>query len=62
MPASGWQQVVPDGYSGAASGRGLPRPREPMQIVSGPVGSEKVHFEAPPSVAVPGEMARFLNG
>jgi len=34
---------------------------EPMQIISGPVGKRKVHFEAPPSEKVPGEMERFLN-
>jgi len=34
---------------------------EPMQIVSGPMGSPKVHFEAPPSGCVPNEMARFLD-
>ena len=33
---------------------------EPMQVVSGPVGKEKVHFEAPPSVSVPDEMKRFI--
>ena len=34
---------------------------EPMQIVSGPIGSEKVHYEAPPSAAVPAEMRSFLE-
>jgi len=34
---------------------------EPMQIISGPVGRSKVHFEAPPSEKVPGEMRRFIN-
>ena len=33
----------------------------PMQVVSGPIGREKVHFEAPPANRVPGEMAQFLN-
>jgi Fic family protein len=33
---------------------------EPMQIVSGPIGNEKVHFEAPPSKRVPAEMRRFI--
>jgi Fic family protein len=32
-----------------------------MQIVSGPVGREKVHYEAPPSTLVPGEMRRFIE-
>ena len=34
---------------------------EPMQIVSGVSYKPKIHFEAPPSVAVPQEMARFIN-
>jgi Fic family protein len=33
---------------------------EPMQVVSGPIHEPKVHFEAPPSSAVPDEMARFI--
>jgi Fic family protein len=33
---------------------------EPMQIVSGPIGAAKVHFEAPPAKAVPKEMKRFI--
>lgn len=34
---------------------------EPMQVVSGALGHEKVHYSAPPSTDVPGEMSRFLN-
>ena len=34
---------------------------EPMQIVSGAIGREKVHFEAPPSSMVPMEMERFIR-
>jgi Fic family protein len=33
----------------------------PMQIVSGPVGRETVHYEAPPSAAVRAEMRGFLG-
>lgn len=33
----------------------------PMQIVSGPVGRETVHYEAPPSAAVRAEMRSFLD-
>ena len=35
--------------------------KEPMQIISGPIGKWKVHFEAPPSDQVPNEMAAFIN-
>ena len=34
---------------------------EPMQIVSGALGKEKVHFEAPPSKQIPKEMERFIK-
>ena len=33
----------------------------PMQIVSGPYGREKVHYEAPPATRVPDEMARLID-
>jgi Fic family protein len=33
----------------------------PMQIVSGPYGREKVHYEAPPATHVPDEMAKLIN-
>ncbi|ATU74107.1 Adenosine monophosphate-protein transferase FICD [Gluconacetobacter sp. SXCC-1] len=33
----------------------------PMQVVSGPVGREKVHYEAPTASKVPAEMQVFLN-
>lgn len=33
----------------------------PMQVVSGPVGREKAHFETPPAERVPNEMAKFLR-
>ncbi|HVY54108.1 MAG TPA: Fic family protein [Gammaproteobacteria bacterium] len=35
--------------------------KEPMQIVSGHHGNWVVHFEAPPSPAVPKEMKQFIN-
>src|SRR5262249_49876111 len=34
---------------------------EPMQIVSGPLGRERVHYEAPPSTRVRAEMRTFLD-
>ena len=33
----------------------------PMQVVSGPIGRRKVHYEAPPAARVGEEMKRFLN-
>lgn len=32
----------------------------PMQVVSGPMGREKIHYEAPPAARVAKEMQRFL--
>jgi Fic family protein len=34
----------------------------PMQVLSGPVGRELVHFQAPDAKRLPGEMKRFLDG
>ena len=33
----------------------------PMQVVSGPIGRQKVHYEAPPADKLPGEIAAFLK-
>ena len=33
----------------------------PMQVVSGAMGKEKVHYEAPPAKVIDNEMATFLN-
>jgi Fic family protein len=59
-----WQAALfPIGYSSlrsVATGRYRSH-SDPMQIVSGPVGSETVHYEAPPSNAVPREMRNFLG-
>jgi Fic family protein len=59
-----WQQALfPAGFSGLNPVRvnAYRTHPEPMQIVSGPLGREKVHYEAPPSRAVPAEMKRFLK-
>lgn len=32
----------------------------PMQVVSGPIGHQRVHFEAPPAARLPVEVGRFL--
>jgi len=34
---------------------------EPMQVVSGPLGRQRVHFEAPDSKDVPSEMQKFMD-
>jgi Fic family protein len=59
-----WQAALfPTGRSGLVKIRigGWRTRSEPMQIVSGPIGREKVHYEAPPARAVPRLMAEFLR-
>jgi Fic family protein len=34
---------------------------EPMQIISGPIGNPKIHFEAPPSAVIKKEMEAFVK-
>ena len=60
----GWNAALfPTGYSGMQKiiVGDWRRSDEPMRVVSGPVGRETVHFEAPPAARVPGEMGRFLE-
>lgn len=61
----GWHAALfPVGYSGTrpiAVGTWRPVEAGPMQVVSGPIGRERVHFEAPPAEQVPREMARFIE-
>ena len=59
-----WQAALfPTGYSGLRKIRtGQWRGSEqPMQVVSGAVGRERVHYEAPPGRRVEKEMKRFLS-
>ena len=56
--------LFPTGYSGMikiAAGAYRMDVDGPMQVVSGGVGREKVHFEAPPAERLALEMARFLD-
>jgi Fic family protein len=57
-----WQSMaVPEQrYTTIARGAYRSDP-SPMQIVSGPYGREKVHYEAPPAARVPDEMAMLLD-
>ena len=60
----GWHAAMfPTGYSGSqkimvADWR---KGESPMLVVSGAVGHEKIHYEAPPSDIVPKEMERYLD-
>ncbi len=61
----GWHAALfPTGYSGRLRikvGAWRDDAAGPMQVVSGPVGREKVHFEAPPAKALATETAAFLQ-
>lgn len=59
-----WQAALfPTGFSGMSKilVGAYRQHAEPMQIVSGRTGRERVHYEAPPSAQVPMEMDRFLS-
>ena len=61
----GWHAALfPTGYSGRTRikvGAWRSDAAGPMQVVSGPIGREKVHFEAPPATTLPAETAAFLQ-
>lgn len=50
---SGMTKIVVGAWRDDASG--------PMQVVSGPIGREKVHYEAPAAARIEGEMASFIK-
>jgi Fic family protein len=61
----GWHAALfPTGYSGLSkitAGQYRDDRDGPMQVVSGGVGRERVHFEAPPAAHLADEMQRFLT-
>jgi Fic family protein len=62
----GWHAALfPTGYSGL-SRINVAHWRDdsagPMQVVSGPIGRQRVHFEAPPAERLPAETDRFRRG
>ena len=61
----GWHSALfPTGRSGMRRitvGAWRPPASDPMQVVSGPVGREHVHYEAPTADRVPREMLTFLD-
>ncbi|MGH6815666.1 MAG: Fic family protein [Hyphomicrobiaceae bacterium] len=60
----GWHTALfPTGRSGMnriAVGAWRPLDAGPMQVVSGPIGHERIHFEAPKADRLGDEMTRFL--
>ena len=61
----GWHAALfPTGYSGLRRirvGDWRDDASGPMQVLSGPIGREKVHYEAPPAKRVDAEMAAFVD-
>jgi len=61
----GWHAALfPTGYSGLARinvGGWRNDATGPMQVVSGPLGRQRVHFEAPPADRLQSETDRFIN-
>jgi len=55
-----WHGMVMRGNPGIKAGKWRTH-KEPMQVVSGPVGKSTIHFEAPPSRQVPEEMKQFIQ-
>ncbi|MEB3187239.1 MAG: Fic family protein [bacterium] len=61
----GWHAALfPTGYSGLTrirAGSFREDHEGPMQVVSGPIGRQRVHFEAPPADRLEAEIERFLD-
>ena len=61
----GWQAALfPTGYSGmrkVRTGAWRDDAGGPMQVVSGPIGRERVHYRAPPAGRLDAEMRAFLD-
>jgi Fic family protein len=61
----GWHAALfPTGYSGMnriRTGDWRDDTGGPMQVVSGPIGRQRVHYEAPPADRLEAEMAHFLH-
>jgi len=60
---NGWQAALfPTGYSGLSKIRvGALRGESPMKVLSGPMGRETIHFEAPPQRIMKNELKLFVN-
>jgi len=56
-----WHNMLTSGRGDLTVRGGYRTHKEAMQVVSGPVHAPTVHFEAPPSKKVKGEMNRFIQ-
>lgn len=55
-----WHKMIASGRSDLKDIGRYRTHDDPMQVVSGPIHKPKIHFEAPPSKAMKGEMDRFI--
>ncbi|WP_447965615.1 Fic family protein [Nitrospira sp. Ecomares 2.1] len=55
-----WHRMIIQGSRSITVGKWRSH-AEPMQVVSGPIGKPRIHFEAPPSTRVSKEMSRFIT-
>lgn len=56
----GWHEMIMKGSRGINAGQWRTH-SDPMQVISGAIGKEKIHFEAPSSHQIPDEMKRFIE-
>ena len=56
-----WHKMLMMGQSGKIKSGAWRTHKEPMQVISGPIGKWKIHFEAPVSGSVPNEMKAFIQ-
>jgi Fic family protein len=57
----GWHRMITNGRTDLQDIGQYRTHEQPMQVVSGALHKPNVHFEAPPSAAMPGEMDRFID-
>ncbi len=55
-----WHQLMMESYLNITKGA-YRSGSEPMQVISGAIGNETIHFEAPPSLEVPSLMKGFFS-
>ena len=57
----GWHRMLMTGRQNLTDIGRYRTSSEPMQVLSGAMGSPKIHFEAPPSAKVPSEIKQFIT-
>ena len=56
-----WHEQITRGYEHLEQVGAYRTSTEPMQIISGPYGNPKIHFEAPPSIQMDEQMEKFIQ-